>query len=488
MSAIVSIGVYLPRLRLSRTAIAHALQWLSPGTAHERGARTLAFWDEDSITMAVEAGRHCLARHAPSTSAITALHLATTTPVFIECQNAAIAHAALRLPVSCATQDDCGTKRAGLIALHNALEHDSASLILAVDRPVETPGSNAEARYGDGAAAVLVSGTEDGALLAYRGGASIAAPFIDRYRAQGQDLAVDWEERWIRDEGYLAFVPAAIEQALGRAGLGPQDIDHFIMPSVISGCGKAVALKAGLTKANIASNLMNECGDTGAAHALIMLASAMEVIKPGERILVAQFGQGATALIFEALPAIAQLAPVVAPQLANGIVENNYLKLPIFRGLLPWDKGLRGRVNVHEALSAAFRRADDLLGFVGGRCRQTHVVQFPISRLAASSDKFELDTLEPYPLADRGGTVATCTADNLAFSRHPPNCYGLIDFNGGGRLMMDFTDPDAAELKTGDAVRFVFRVKDIDERTFYRRYFWKAIAEGAAHSQPHKEE
>jgi uncharacterized OB-fold protein len=75
--------------------------------------------------------------------------------------------------------------------------------------------------------------------------------------------------------------------------------------------------------------------------------------------------------------------------------------------------------------------------------------------------------------------VATMTADRLAFTRHPPHCYGLVDFCGGGRLMMDFTDPDAAELHTGSPVRFVFRIKDFDEQTGYRRYFWKAVHDEA---------
>jgi uncharacterized OB-fold protein len=59
-----------------------------------------------------------------------------------------------------------------------------------------------------------------------------------------------------------------------------------------------------------------------------------------------------------------------------------------------------------------------------------------------------------------------------------------VDFNGGGRLMMEFTDPDAANLYSGDPVRFVFRIKDLDERTGYRRYFWKAVAARPAPESP----
>ncbi|MFG1462935.1 3-oxoacyl-[acyl-carrier-protein] synthase III C-terminal domain-containing protein [Xanthobacter sp. DSM 24535] len=474
MTGITSIGIHLPRLRLSRASMAAAMDWLSP-RSDVRGARTLAFWDEDSITMGVAAARACLA-HLPDAAhgEIRTLNFTTTTPVFAEPQNASLVHAALRLPAESIAQDSGGTLRCGLIALHMALEGNGPTLVVAADTPVSPAGSVAEARFGDGAAAVLVRGGP--ALLAYRGGASLTAPFIERYRAADRALATDWEERWVREQGFLSLVPRAIADALAKAGLGTQDIHHFVLPSVIPGCAKAVAQAAGLAKVRLAENLDVECGDTGSAHALVMLARAMEQMRPGERVLVAQFGQGATALILEATDALAGFDPGVATALEGGIPETSYLKLPIFRGLLAWERGLRGRLPVNEALTTAYRNAEALLGFVGGRSPETGQVQFPASRLAAAEAGFHAQAQAPWPLADLGGTVATSTADRLAFSRNPPNCYGLVDIAGGGRLMMDFTDPDAARLASGDRVHFVFRIKDLDERTGYRRYFWKAVA------------
>lgn len=470
MTSLAAIGTYLPRLRLARTSIAAAMKWLAPGAGSGKGTRTLAFWDEDSITMAVAAARHAMNGHEDLS--VASLQFASTTPPFAEPLCASLIHAALRLEPGCLAQDNSGTPRSGLTALHSALEAGRPALVAAADRPITQAGSMAETRSGDGAAAALV-GPGPG-LLRYLGGASIVEPFIDRYRATGAPTGQEWEERWVREAGYLNLVPQAIAAALQQAGLSATDIDHFVLPCTIPGCAEAVARRAGLKRARLASSLAEVCGDTGAAHALLMLALAMEEMKPGERVLVAQFGQGATALLLEAEPAIIDFVASVSPQLADGIVEHNYLKLLTFRGLLPWEKGLRGRISVNEALSTAYRNANALLGFVGGRCKDSGQVQFPPVRLAAGGNDHP-DAQEPWPLADRGGHVSTCTADLLAFSRHPPSCYGLIDFTGGGRLMMDFTDPDAVELAPGDAVRFVFRIKDIDERTGYQRYFWKAV-------------
>ncbi|MCC5987392.1 MAG: OB-fold domain-containing protein [Pararhodobacter sp.] len=462
MSSIKSIGAYLPQLRLERSAIGQALGWLTTGTG--RGLRTLAFWDEDSVTMAVAAARNLPAKDL---QAIETLTLATTTPPFAEPQNAALTHAALRLPRYCCTQDATGTPRATLLALHAALENGRNALIVAADKPVAKAGSAAESRAGDAGAAVL-AGAGDG-LLNYLAGASLSAPFIHRSRATGATFPLDWEDRWIREEGYLKLLPEAIKTALERAGLAPDAINHLILPCAMAGAAASVVRAAGLTNARPAPDLNDQVGDTGTAHALLMLCAVAPQIAPGETVVLAQFGQGATALVFAAGEGLQQLGGL-KEQIDGGRVETCYAKLLAFSDQLDWDRGLRGRYIVPESQSTAYRNAEAIFGFVASRDPHTGQVIFPPTAGGG---------LEPWPLADRGGTVATMTSDLLAFSRHPPNCYGLVDFNGGGRLMMDFTDPDAPDLAPGDPVRFVFRVKDIDAHSGYRRYFWKAVRDAA---------
>ena len=51
----------------------------------------------------------------------------------------------------------------------------------------------------------------------------------------------------------------------------------------------------------------------------------------------------------------------VSQQIEQGLVEDIYLKLPVFSGLLPWDKGLRGRTGINEALSVAFKASRQVI-------------------------------------------------------------------------------------------------------------------------------
>ena len=75
---ILSFGAYLPWRRLQRKAIASANTWFNPGLKGQaKGERAIANWDEDTVTMSVEAARQ-LQRAVPS-SATGELTLVSTT-------------------------------------------------------------------------------------------------------------------------------------------------------------------------------------------------------------------------------------------------------------------------------------------------------------------------------------------------------------------------------------------------------------------------
>ena len=92
MTGITSYGAYIPRLRLQRNAIGQANAWFAPGSAKAKGERGMANWDEDAVTMAVEAARDCL----PAADAIAdrafvdGAYFASTTMPFADRQNAGI--------------------------------------------------------------------------------------------------------------------------------------------------------------------------------------------------------------------------------------------------------------------------------------------------------------------------------------------------------------------------------------------------------------
>src|SRR3546814_13426965 len=70
-----------------------------------------------------------------------------------------------------------------------------------------------------------------------------------------------------------------------------------------------LAKKAGIGEGAVADSLGATLGHAGAAHALVMLAAALESAQAGERILLASFGQGCDLLLFEVTSAIGSVNP-----------------------------------------------------------------------------------------------------------------------------------------------------------------------------------
>jgi len=208
-----------------------------------------------------------------------------------------------------------------------------------------------------------------------------------------------------------------------------------------------------------------------------MLAQVLEVAKPGEKILVAQFGQGCDALLFEATPEIARFEKRggVSAALARRKEETNYNKYLGFNGLIDLEKGMRAEVDKRTALTVVYRKNDMLMGLVGGKCRVCGTAQFPRSRICVGPNCKAVDSQDPYSFAEQTGTVLSWSADFLTYSMSPPNHYGMITFGEGGRFMADITDVEQGQIDSGTKVKMMFRVKDRDERRGFVRYFWKAV-------------
>lgn len=479
---LLAFGAYLPRLRLQRRAIADTHGWFNASLKSlAKGERTMANWDEDAVTMAVEAARDALGSRARE--AVKSLRFVSTTAPFLDRLNAAVVCEALALAPQTRASDAAGSQRAATSALLEALEARSTTLVVAADKRPTLAASAFEMICGDGAAALLVGEGEPVARLI--GSATRTADFVDHYRTLEQPTDYQWEERWIRDAGYAALVPPVVREALATAGLEPAQVSRFILPSVVARVAPAMAKACGLPETSVADLLTAQCGDTGVAHPLVLLVRALEEASPGERILVVGFGQGVDALVFEVMPAITSVerGRGVSGHLARRRAEPNYAKFLSFNDTIALERGMRAEADKLTPLSALWRNREAVTSLIGGRCTQCDTRQFPRTRLCVNPACGGLDTQAPEPFAEKLGQVNSYTADRLTYSPDPPACYGMIQFAEGGRWMMDFTDVDEADLEVGQTMRMMFRIKDFDPQRGFRRYFWKAAPTGAAQAR-----
>jgi 3-hydroxy-3-methylglutaryl CoA synthase len=471
MIGLTSIATYVPRYRLARGTIL-AAQGKASGQA--RGERAVCNWDEDSLTMAVEAARACLAG-APAP--VTGVALASTTLPFEERQNATILATALDLDEDIRSMDTGGTQRAGTSALIAALDAvqagGGARLVVASDHRQAKSASPQEMRFGDGAAAVTV-GPQAG-LAEVLATHTLSVDFVDHYRGQGRRFDYPWEERWVRDEGYMKLIPQALVAALEKAGIAPGEVDHAVLPQAVPKAATSVCNSIGLPPGALADSLYDRIGDTGVAHPMMMLAGVLEKARPGDVIVLASFGQGCDVLVLRATPELEERRENwLGAGLARRAELNDYLKYLAFNDLIEKDEGMRAEVDYQSAMTQIYRRRDMLLGMVGGICHDCGTPQFPRSRVCVKPGCGSFARQDRYRFADRSATVVSWSADHLTYTPDPPARYGLIQFEGGGRLFANFTDVEGPEVDVGTEMRMVFRIKELDHKRGFRRYFWKA--------------
>lgn len=479
---ILDFGAYVPRRRLQRSAIHAANGWFAGGLKGlAKGERAAANWDEDPITMAVEAARIALGTR--DRAAIAAVTLASTTHPFADRQNAGVVKEALNLADGVATSDFAGGLRAGASSLLSALlQPGRTTLVTAAENRRALPASENEMLFGDAAAAMLVG--EGDAVARMIGHHSVSTDFVDHFRSSDAETDYGWESRWVRDEGYAGIGVGALVAALEKLDIAGADIDHLIVPVTLRGVPELFARRAGIAAEALADPMGATVGDSGAAHPLLLLAAVLERAAPGQKIVLIGYGQGVEVLVFETTDALctAQTGRVAAT-LDRRVAETNYLRHLSFTGALRYERGMRAEQDQKTALTALYRNRRTVLGLVGGRCSRTGTVQFPRSDISVNQNERAVGTQEDYPLADVPARILTFTADSLTFSPDPPGRYGMIEFEGGGRMMAEFVDADPDDIAVGRPMRMVFRIKAVDELRDFKRYFWKAVPVEAAASK-----
>lgn len=457
-----SVTGYLPLLRFDRKVAKGELRWSGLGGSG-RGWRAVAGWDEDALTMAVEAAR-ALAIDARVESVV----FASTSSPFSDRSMAGLVIEALRLDPGVAALDVANSRRAAVTALAKALRGDATELIAAGEKRSAAPGGSQHLNWGDGAGAALV-GPGDG-IARLLGWAAVNVDLLDVFTDAEHGLPYGAEDRFVRDEAVRQVYAPAVREALARAGVAAGEIALAIVPEPVDGVYKALAGLCGLKAANVCQEIAAQAGDLGAAMPLFGLALALERAKPGQKVLLAGFGNGADALVLEVAGAGGATA---GEALRHGAALTSYSRFLSLTGAIALDWGPRSETNQKVAASTLLRHGRDMHGFVGGRDAKGNV-QFPKTPIPVRPDATGPEPYEDVALSEVPARVLSITADRLNFTPDPPFYFGLVQFENGARVAMEHCDVEGRAPEVGDPVRMRFRIKAMDRQRHFRAYFWKA--------------
>jgi len=460
MAGIVSDGVYLPLWRLRK-------ETLSKGA---RGERTVTSYDEDSVTMAVAAARNCLKGRGRET--VDALLFASTTFPYLEKQAAALVASAIDLRPEVLTLDFAGSLRSGTSACKLALDMVNAGtarqvLVVAADCRLGAPGSRFERNCGSGAAALLIGNSE--IAVEVKGFHTISNEILDIWRPEGERFLRTWEDRFVLEKGFLNVVPKMVSPLLAKSSLSPEQFTHVIF----TGMDRSIfelAESLGFAKTQVQDPLFDSMGNTGTPYPLMLCIAALEDAKPGEQILLTSYGDGADGLVLLTTELIGTLND------RRGMKSNLQSKklIPDYTTYLQWegilDKTGERRPLVQEpSASGMAREQAKNIRFHGVRCKVCGQVLYPITRVCARCQS--KDQFDEVPLADEKGELFTYSIDYLSSSLEPLKI-GVINLEGGARLLCYVADVDVGEMKIGIPVEMSFR--KLFQTQGIHNYYWKA--------------
>lgn len=459
----------MPIYRLNRDEIARVWAGRSAG-----GAKAVAGYDEDTVTLAAAASLDCMGRAGIVPDGLS---LATTTAPYREKQSAAIVAAAADLPSETLTADFTGSLRAGSIALKAAADAVKAGsaqnvLVTAADTRLGAARGALEQALGDGAAALMI-GAED-VIAEVEGGYSTYNDFTDFWRTADDTYIRTTEQRFIDEVGYLPTMQEAITGLLKKYNTKLDDFTKIVYYASDDRQHAALARRLKLDKAQVQPSLYDAIGNTGAAAPFLMLINALETVKAGDRILFVSYGDGADALMLRVTENIRKIQshPVVSGQLA-GKINISYGQYLTWKELVAAEAStLPERPPL--SLPSRWRERRAISALYGVRCKKCGTPQInqigQAIRVCVNCQA--KDDFEPYKFSDKRGKLFSYAIDRLQPTQNPPGVNGVIDFDEGGRIICELTDCEPDDVSVGMPVAMTFR-KMFRSRGI-ANYFWKA--------------
>jgi len=461
---IAAYGAYVPRFRLG----AGTSGW---NTGSER---SVANFDEDSVTMAVAAGLDCL--RGRDRQSVDGLIFATTTPPYAEKQCAAIIAEALDLRRDIFSADVTDVLRAGTNGLKAALDSVAAGsakqvLVIASDSRQGAPKGDTERNSGDGAAAFLVS--QEDTIASLEGFYSITDNMLDNWRSAQDPFVRSWEDRFTTEEGLERILGEALSGYFQLQGSAAGDVARVALYAPDGRRHGQLARGFGFSAEQVQDSLYGRLGNTGAAFSLMLLVAALEQAGPGQLLLAVSYGDGSDVVGLRTTSAIKTRTPVmgVTGYLDSKLVLDDYETYAGWRNVWITDSAARRPTPPSPSAAAIWREGDRNIRLYGASCDNCGYVQYPPQRVCVDCQARDEST--PVRFSDRLGTVFTYSLDYIAGTTDIPLVIAAVDFEGGGRILCMMTDRALEEVAIDMPVEMSFRKLRVVNGI--HNYYWKAI-------------
>jgi len=472
-----SYGAYLPKYLLPRKLIAKA--WDFPSVP---GTKAFAQADEDSITMAVEAGLDCIVGIDPKS--IDGLYYATTTQVYTEKDSSSIISTVLDLRDDIVTADFTDSLKSGTTAVARAYDTIKANddinsiLVVAADQREPQPSTVWEYGFADGGAALLIA-DEDNIPISIDDTYSISKNVTGPWKRRETDDFIRTFEVKMDGRFYFQSVLTVMQTILQKNNLSPKDIDiaayYYNNPKVFGGISKKIGFERGVAQ----NSLFFQIGNTGTPMPFMLLISALRRPDEGAKALMIGYGDGADAILMQVQnrDATKKIGKTRMGMRSHQKTMNTIKNYNMYIDNKEWLE--KDRYTRKSSAVTLWRDSDSVLKNYGVKCKNCGAIQYPdFHRACYVCEADNEDQMDKVKLSLKG-EIFTYTLDHLIggdyYDTPVPRC--VIDLDGGGRILLDMTEIEDPEDNVEIGMRIEMTFRRMHEGGDFVNYYWKCRPE-----------
>jgi 3-hydroxy-3-methylglutaryl CoA synthase len=337
---IVSWGAYIPKYRIRTEEVARI--WGDDPArivdVYLVDEKSVEGFDEDAVTIAVEAARMAIRRSKLDPRRIGTVYVGTESKPYAVKPISSILVDALGLSNNVFAVDmefACKAGSEGLVAAIGLVESGRVEygMTVGADTSQGEPGEHLEYSASSGGAALIVG--KDGVVAELEAMYSFVSDTPDFWRRDGSPYPMHGEG-FTGEPAYFRHIVGAVKGLMEKYGYKPSDFTYVVFHQPNGRFPVRVASMLNIPIEKVKPGIVvTHIGNTYNASALLGFAKVLDVAKPGDKILLVPFGSGAgsNAFVFTVTDIITERqkagVPTVEEMLRNKIYVDyaQYLKM-----------------------------------------------------------------------------------------------------------------------------------------------------------------
>jgi len=298
MTGIISYGAYIPKFRIKPSQIAHA--WGKSADEVEKSLgifeKAVASFDEDAITLSIEAAYRALINGQIGPSNIGAITIGSESHPYAVKPSSTVVAVILGMGTDYLAADlefACKAGTAGIQLLSGLVAQGKSKFCLAIGSDVAQAKPADVLEYSAGSAAAAFILGKQNTIADILDFTSFSSDTPDFWRKDSEKFP-SHAGRFTGEPAYFAHVLNASELMFKKVKMQPSDFDFCVFHMPNAKFPKEAAKRLGFTDTQLRPGfVVPEIGNPYSASSMVGLCAVLDIAKPGDKIFMCSYGSGA---------------------------------------------------------------------------------------------------------------------------------------------------------------------------------------------------